>query len=181
MRVAPIIHIGGWPGAGKRSIGAVVAERLGGRLIDNHLMLDAARALYARGTDGSSALREEVREVILAHARALPPDIPIVLTDALAEEPAAIPLFQPTLDLARDRGATLKCFVLDLTLDANLMRLTDPGRSGRAKLRDAEVLREIRAKERLYLPEGAMVLDVSNLSVADAAARIIRLLEDADA
>lgn len=161
-----MIHIGGWPGAGKRTIGRIVADRLGGRLIDNHVMLDAARAIYARGTPQSAALREELRDLILSHARKLPADVPLVLTDALADEPAARPLFQPTLDLARDRGADLIVFVLDLSVDENQRRLADPSRVGSAKLTDGAVLQRIRSHERLYEPEGAVVLEVTDLSAA---------------
>ncbi|MEO1364182.1 MAG: nucleoside kinase [Pseudomonadota bacterium] len=169
MTAAPVIHIGGWPGAGKRTIGRIVADRLGGRLIDNHLMLDAARAIYARGTPGSMALREEVRELILSHARRLPADVPMVLTDALAQEPEAGPLFRPTVALARDRAAPLLPFVLELSLEENQRRLTDPSRLGGAKLTDVDVLFTLRQKSGLYLPTDAIVLDVTTLSADDVA------------
>ncbi|WP_299200456.1 hypothetical protein [uncultured Tateyamaria sp.] len=177
MSVAPVIHIGGWPGAGKKAIGQRVAERLGGRLIHNHLMLDAARALYARDTPESIAMREEVRNLILAHARRLPDDVPIVLTDALADEPAAKPLFQPTLDLARHRNAPLHLFVLDLSIDENQRRLSDPSRAGGTKLTDGDVLKTIRSREKLFTPAAAVVLDVTNLSADSAADKICRHLE----
>ena len=169
MGVAPVIHIGGWPGAGKRTIGRLVADKLGGRLIHNHLMLDAARALYARDTPQSIAMREEVRTLILAHARRLPESVPIVLTDALADEPAAIPLFQPTLDLAQDRHAPLHLFVLDLSVDENERRLTDRSRLDSAKLTDVEVLRSLRTNDRLFIKDEAHVIDVTTLSAVAAA------------
>ncbi|MEM9580322.1 MAG: nucleoside kinase [Pseudomonadota bacterium] len=181
MTSAPIIHIGGWPGAGKRAIGTELAKRMGGRLIDNHIMLDAARAIYERGTLGSSALREEVRAVLMSHAVKLPPGIPIILTDALANEAAAIPLFQYALDLARDRNAPLHCFVLDLSDTENLRRLQDSGRTGRAKLRDPEVLKHIRANDELYFPENAHRIDVTDLSISDAAECIWARVERSNA
>ncbi|GGX57588.1 hypothetical protein GCM10007385_28120 [Tateyamaria omphalii] len=177
MAVAPVIHIGGWPGAGKKAIGQRVANRLGGRLIHNHLMLDAARALYARDTLESIAMREEVRSLILDHARRLPNDVPIVLTDALADEPAAKPLFQPTLDLARDRNAPLHLFVLDLSIDENQRRLSDPSRAGGDKLTDGDVLKTIRSRDKLFIPAAATVLDVTNLSADSAADKICTHLE----
>ncbi|WP_299741876.1 hypothetical protein [uncultured Tateyamaria sp.] len=177
MSVAPVIHIGGWPGAGKKAIGRRVAECLGGRLIHNHLMLDAARALYARDTPESIAMREEVRNLILAHARRLPDDVPIVLTDALADEPAAKPLFQPTLDLARDRNAPLHLFVLDLSIDENQRRLSDPSRTGGDKLTDGDVLKTIRSREKLFVPTSAIVLDVTKLSAQSAADKVCMHLE----
>ncbi|MEM6758350.1 MAG: nucleoside kinase [Pseudomonadota bacterium] len=179
MPVAPIIHIGGWPGAGKQAVGRIVADRIGGRLIHNHLMLDAARALYARDTPESKALREEVRGVILAHARALPPEIPIVLTDALSAGNAdAARLFQPTLDLARDRGAPLVCFVLELSVEENVARLTEPARFGGAKLTDVDILLSLRERETLFLPDGAHVLDVTDLTPEQAADRMLLLAKN---
>ncbi|MEM6308724.1 MAG: nucleoside kinase [Pseudomonadota bacterium] len=170
--VAPVVHIGGWPGAGKRAIGRRLAELTNGRLIDNHVMLDAARAIYDRGSPGAADLREQVRDVILSHAKNLPGETTIILTDALADEPEARPLFAPTVTLAQARGAPLLSFILDLSVDENLTRLQSPERSGAAKLKDPDILRSIRAEQTLFVPEGAVTLDVTDLSV-DASAQIL--------
>ncbi|WP_171129226.1 MULTISPECIES: nucleoside kinase [unclassified Ruegeria] len=180
MSVAPVIHIGGWPGVGKMTIGRILAETLGGRLIHNHLMLDAARAIYARNTPESVAMREEVRHLIFDHARRLPKDVPIVLTDALADEPAALPLFQPTLDLANDRNAPLYLFVLDSSVEENQRRLRDPSRKGGAKLMDANVLASIRQTDTLFVPDEAVVLDVSKMAAQAAANEILTHLGKVD-
>ena len=171
--VAPVIHIGGWPGAGKRTIGRHLAARLNARLIDNHIMLDAARAIYDRGSPGAAELREEVREVILTHAHTLSDDVPVIFTDALADEPEARVLFAPTLAFAQKRGAPLVCFVLDLSVGENLTRLQTPDRSGAAKLKDPEILQQIRAEHRLFKPDGAIELDVTDLSPAESAELMI--------
>lgn len=181
MAAAPVIHIGGWPGAGKKTIGRIVTDRLHGRLVHNHLMLDAARAIYARDTPESVAMREEVRRLILEHARRLPARVPIVLTDALAEEPAARPLFEPTVQLARDRRAPLHVFVLDLDTDENCQRLVAPTRSGSAKLVDKDVLRHIRATSTLFVPQRATVLDVTALSAQEAADAVCVAVEGSNA
>ena len=149
-------------------------------MIHNHLMLDVARALYARDTPECAALREEVRELILRHARALPPDVPVLLTDALADEPAALSLFRYAEELARDRGTSLRVFVLDLSVAENRLRITDPMRAGGAKLMDVDVLEEIRAQERLFVTEGAVVLDVTAMSAEVAADEICHRLERMD-
>ncbi|MEL6467053.1 MAG: hypothetical protein AAFQ58_18990 [Pseudomonadota bacterium] len=140
-------------------------------------MLDAARSIYARDTPESVAMREEVRALILAHARRLPPQIPIVLTDALANEPEAIPLFQPTLDLARDRRAPLHLFVLNLSIAENTRRLTHPTRHSGDKLTDTEVLHHLRDRQTLFVPEQAQVLDVTHLSADAAASTIVQHVE----
>ncbi len=172
MTAAPVIHIGGWPGAGKLTVAKALAQRLGARLLHNHLMLDPANAVYDRGALGHGQLRAEVRAAVFAHAKALPAQVPIVLTDALADEPAADPLFQPTKDLAKARGARLLAVVLDLSIDENLRRLTDPSRHGRSKLTDPDILRNIRARDRLFVPEGGKVIDVTTQSPQQAAALI---------
>ncbi|WP_300055645.1 hypothetical protein [uncultured Roseobacter sp.] len=155
----------------------IVADHLGGRLIDNHLMLDAAGAIYDRGTSGWSVLREEVREVVFAHARRLPAEVAIVLTDALADEPAARALYQPAIDLAHVRGTRLFACVLDLDLEENRRRLIDPSRAGGAKLMDTDTLETIREHERLLVPDGAPLLDVTKMSPNEAAKVIIARLE----
>ncbi len=180
MPGAPVIHIGGWPGAGKRTIGRIVANRMSGRLIDNHIMLDAARAIYARGTEGSLQLREEVRAVIMSHARKLPADVPVVLTDAVAKEPVSDVMMQHTLDLACDRAAQLHIFVLGVSLEENLDRLCHPARCGGAKLTDPAVLKSLRQTQQLYQPESAIYLDVTELSAAEAADAICAYIEASD-
>ena len=40
-----MIHLNGYPGVGKLTVGRLLAQRLGGRLLDNHAMYDVAFAL----------------------------------------------------------------------------------------------------------------------------------------
>lgn len=173
MKVAPVIHIGGWPGAGKRSIGAILADRYGGRLLDNHGFLDLAQRVFDRNTRECAGLRRELRAVVLRAALSLPPAVPVIFTDALSDDPADEAMFQPVVDFARDRGADLRCIVLDIEEAENIVRLTDVGRGG-FKLRDPKVLRQLRGEHRLLQPAGAWHLDVTGLSAAEAAAAIAR-------
>ncbi|MEO0917923.1 MAG: AAA family ATPase, partial [Pseudomonadota bacterium] len=124
MSAAPVIHIGGWPGSGKRTIGRALADLCGGRLLDNHVFLDAALAVFDRGTQDCARLREDVREVILRAALTLPSHVPIILTDALSDSEADYALFKPTLDFAKDRAAPLRAVVLEIDEAENLARLT---------------------------------------------------------
>ena len=64
----PVIHICSWPGAGKATIGRILARRLGGRLIDNHLALDPASALFDRSDPRHRPLRARLRSTIDAAA-----------------------------------------------------------------------------------------------------------------
>ena len=166
----PIIHINSWPGAGKRTIAKELVQLVGGRLLDNHLILDPATALFPRGTPEAAALREAVRKVLFDAALTLPPDVPIVLTDALSDDDHH--LAAPSLDLARQRKAPFVPVVLDLDPDENSRRLTVLARSEGGKLTDAAILEDIRAQERLLRLPGAYDLDVTDLSPQEAASRI---------
>ncbi|WP_416065578.1 hypothetical protein ACK9YZ_02635 [Rhizobium sp. ZK1] len=42
------VHINGWQGTGKLTVGPLLAKSLGARLIDNHT-LNPAEVLFARG------------------------------------------------------------------------------------------------------------------------------------
>lgn len=77
-----LIHLNGQPGVGKLTVGRILAERLNGRLLDNHSVYNVAFAL----TDvRSSAFYDTVRAVrSIAYGRALElaRDVPLVLTNA---------------------------------------------------------------------------------------------------
>ena len=60
-----------------------------------------------------------IRAAIDQAALALPPETPLILTDALSDDPADDALFAPTRALARARGARLLCVTLDLDPQEN--------------------------------------------------------------
>lgn len=173
---APLIHICGWPGSGKATIGRLLAARTGGCLIDNHLMLDPASALFERGDPRHAALRAALRREIYAAAQTLPPEVVVIVTDALSDAPEDAALFAPTVDLAAARGAPLRAVTLDIDPEENRRRLTDPARAGRAKLRDPSVLDALRVRHALLRPAGAMHLDVTELSPNDAVGGLLEML-----
>src|SRR4051794_30771602 len=81
-----IVHINGWPGTGKLTIARILARRLDAKLLDNHTLLNPAESLFERGDPLHSSLRQEVRTATLNHAARLPAGVPLVFTDALAED-----------------------------------------------------------------------------------------------
>lgn len=173
-----VLHINGWPGSGKRTIGGIVAEKIGGRLLDNHVMLNPAEALFERGDPLHASLRNAVREVTLDHAERLEPGVSIVLTDALSEDDADTASFEHYRRLAENRSARLVSVVLDIAPEENARRLVSPGRNDALKLTSTEVLEATRSRYRLLRPSGIEVidLDVTELSAAEAAGEIIDLL-----
>ena len=167
---APVIHICGWPGSGKATIGRILAHQLGGRLIENHLMIDPASAVFDRGDPRHAALRREVRTAIFRATCALPADIPLILTDALASTDHD--LFTPTQKLAQARKAPMICVTLNIQPDENIRRLQSDDRKSRAKLTDPSVLETLRARHDLLSPNDALQVDVTALSAQAAATEI---------
>ncbi len=169
---APVIHICGWPGSGKRTIALHLRDRIGARLIDNHLILNPASALFDRGTVERSRLREELRAVTYRAAESLPADTPLILTDALASSDAGTNLIEPTKALAAARGAPLWPVILGISNEENRRRLCDPARDGTGKLVDPAILDDLRQTHSLLRLPGVWDLDVTHLEASEAAARI---------
>lgn len=170
-----VLHINGWPGSGKRTIGAIVADRIGGRLLDNHVVLNPAEALFERDDPLHTSLHEAVRAAALDHAARLAPGVAIVLTDALSDDADDSATFERYRHLAERRTARLVAAVLDITPTENARRLVSPGRHEQRKLTRPEVLDRLRARYRLLRPAGteSIGVDVTDLSAGQAATRIL--------
>jgi len=175
--VAPLIHICGWPGSGKMTIGRALAKRIGGRLLHNHLALDPANALFDRADPAHLALREALRAQIYDAALTLPNDVPLIVTDALQEAEFDRRLFEPTRLLAARRGAALLAVTLELSPEENRRRLSSSERAARPKLGRVEVLDKLRETCTLLRPDGAVPFNVNDLTPSQAAQGIARLLD----
>ena len=114
--------------------------------------------------------------VLYDAALGLPDDVPIILTDALAQTDAESSLVLPFLDFVAQRGAPLIPFVLQIDAAENRKRLTDPARVDTGKLTDADVLEDLRARHTLLHLPGAQLLDVTNLTPYQAAENIAQAL-----
>ena len=173
-----ILHINGWPGCGKLTIARLVAARLDARLLDNHVLLNPAEALFGRDDPLHRSLRYKLREIVFTYAAQVTPDVPIVFTDALADDPGDAVLFEDYRALARSRSARLVSAVFDCDPDENVRRLTQAGRAEQRKLTRPAVLRDLRDKYVLLRPDGVqrIELDVTRLSAEDAAAALVERL-----
>jgi hypothetical protein len=173
-----ILHINGWPGSGKLTIGQIVAGRLGARLLDNHTVLNPAEALFERDDPLHGSLQRKLRDIVFMYAAQLPPSVHIVLTDALADDSHDKALFDEYRALARARSVRLVAAVLDCDLDENVQRLTDERRVDHRKLISPAVLRDIRSKYRLLRPGDVELieLNVTRLTAEAAASGIVNRL-----
>lgn len=173
-----ILHINGWPGSGKLTIGRIVAGRLGARLLDNHTLLNPAEALFEHEDPLHGSLRRELRDVVFMYAAQLSPGVSIVLTDAIADDSHGEALFNDCRALARARSARLVAVVLDCDLDENVQRLANERRADHRKLTSPAVLMDLRRKHRLLRPGDVelMELDVTRLTAEAAASGIVKRL-----
>ena len=174
-----IIHLNGWPGAGKRTIGECLARCLDARFVHNHLLHDVAIACCGLEDAGRWALCDAVRSAAYDALAARPAFETFVMTNALcdgcAREEAA---WRHVVALAERRGVRLVPVVLEADLAENRRRVASPGRGGR-KLSDPEVLASLVATAAIQRPPSPdlLVLDVTRLAAEEAAGRIHRHVE----
>jgi len=165
-----LIHINGWPGAGKLTVGRALAERLGGALLDNHTLLNPAEALFDRKDPGYAELRSGVRRLVLQGAAADASKRPLVVTDALGDDEAH--LLEDWRLVAAARHALFLPVVLDCAWEENRRRLVSQGRKERHKLTRIEVLDSLRKEHALLRPADAFGLDATFLLPEESARRI---------
>lgn len=170
-----IIHFNGWPGVGKKTIGEIVAARLGARFIHNHLLHDVAIACHGLNDPARWALYEEVRRAAYEALRLRPRAEVFVMTNALCTNSARErDAWGHVVDLAVDRGVPLIPIVLEADVAENVRRIQDSERVGR-KMTDPDLLREFMATDTIQRPDvpELLVLDTTKLTSAGAAEVII--------
>lgn len=161
-----IIHINGWPGVGKKTVGQLVSRNLGARFIHNHLLHDVAIACTDLTGTARWTLYEKVRVAAYDALANLPVNETIIMTNALCagseRERAA---WIHVVDLAILRLAPLIPIVLETTLEENLRRLKDPSRDA-SKLREENLLAEYRAADEIQKPlvKELLVINTTSLS-----------------
>jgi broad-specificity NMP kinase len=169
-----IVHLNGWPGVGKKTIGRILAERLGARFIHNHVLHDVA--IVCAGFDGPDrwALYETVRAAAYDALARRPATEPFVMTNGLCvNAPRERKAWGHIVELAMARNAPLVPVVLHAEIDELARRVASNDRVG-AKLSDAVALRDMVATDTLQRPavDELIEIDVTRLSAAQAAEEI---------
>lgn len=175
-----IVHLNGWPGAGKLTVARVLARKLRARLLDNHTLHNVAASLCDRGTDAYWTLYERVRDLAYDRICALPPGAVLVMTNSfLKEPPRDVEAWGRIRDLAASRGDRLVAVTLECDLDENLVRIGGADRAGNRKLTDPEPLIAWRDEYHLIVDDADhwVVVDNTRLTPEQAADRIVAYLD----
>lgn len=169
-----MIHLNGYPGVGKLTVGRLLAQRLGGRLLDNHAIYDVAFALAEFRSPAWDRLARGVRDVAFAGVEALPPQVPVVTTNACSDSDWGREMWRAMLDLAARRGSRFLVVSMTCAPQENARRLGSAGRGG-GKMTDPLALEAYRRNWTLLEDggDGLLRLDCTKLS-AEASATAIQ-------
>jgi len=113
MLTATIIYIVGPPGVGKYTVGRLLAEQLGCKLVDNHYWLNIVFSLVEQ--DGVTPLplavwplAGQVRNAVLDTISTLsPPHWNFIFTHSALDDPAELVVFEDIKRVAQRRGSRL--------------------------------------------------------------------------
>jgi hypothetical protein len=165
----------GRPAVGKLTVGRELAKISGYRLFDNHLVVDAALAVYDFGSPGFIALREALWRVAferIAQDQALTGLIFTFTPEATVPQQFVDDLFA----LFLKAGIATRCVELTAPETTIMERLARADRASKGKLVEVEAYRQLRDSGAFNSPvitHNRLVLDTSTLSATEAAQKIV--------
>ncbi len=170
-----IVELSGHAGVGKFTIGRILAELLGAKLLDNHTIYNPAFAITEFRSPEFYETVRAVREVAFARAAQLPPNVPLILTTAPGTNRTWGAEWQSAIRaLADRRSCKLLAVHLVCGIDEHRRRLETPERTLLQKLTDMEALGDLSGRPALLdHADDAIQIDVGGLS-PEAAAQSIK-------
>lgn len=177
-----IIALIGKPGVGKFTVGSLLAEMTGARLVDNHSINNVI--FNAIAADGVSQLPPEiwvqvgrVRAAVLETVATIAPrHLSFIFTNFMVgDDPAEYAAFLELVRLAEVRGAAFVPVILHCRTEELVKRIVSPDRRIRMKLIDPGVGAQINEEVPQFSTDhpNLLELDVSERSPEDAASLIL--------
>lgn len=172
-----LINLNGWPGVGKLTTARELRKLIGGKLLDNHTILNVGKALTEEGTPEYYSLVRAVRTAAFARILGLPQTLPVIFTNVVARGGNSGFLeenWQALIYLARARNCPLFSVTLTCSAVENARRIVGDDRGILQKKQNPELLTEL-ARMRSLFDDGASfrtVIDNTELSPLETAQRI---------
>ncbi|MBB3692485.1 hypothetical protein [Sphingomonas sp. BK580] len=160
-----------------------ISTRLHARLLDNHTLINPAKALFAYGSPDYYELIQGVRKAAFRSAARLPRDVSIILTNVLASggpSDYAFEHWQAIRALATERKVPLLSVTLDCEPGEQARRMVAADRKSRMKMTDPSVIQTLRESRRLF-DDGAdhrLSIDNTRLSASGCADQILRWIKE---
>jgi len=170
-KVDMIIHLNGWPGVGKMTIGQELANDLGARFIHNHTLHDVAFACAGYGDKDRWLLYDKVRQAAYQVLENRPTSETFVMTNALCKESEKeIEAWEHVVHLAVARNVVLIPVVLNASQEEISKRIASPNRL-KTKLKEPAGLSSMMEEYTLQIPNvrETILLNVNALSAKQAA------------
>src|SRR5258706_8157445 len=132
-----IVHINGYPGVGKLTVGRLLANRIGARLLDNHSIYNIALALTAFKSKAYYETLRATRAIAYARVLELPRNVAVILTNAhFSDSEWGNESWNAAIALARERGVPHFVVILDCDAAENARRIESEDRDLKRKPRD---------------------------------------------
>lgn len=169
-----IVELNGQAGVGKFTIGRILAQRIGAKLLDNHTIYNPAFAVTEFRSPEFYETVRAVREIAFERAAQLPSIVPIIVTTAPGTDRAWGEEWQAAFRrLADARDSRLLAVHLTCAEEEHHKRLVTPERTLLRKLTDVAALGPLADRPALlHHADAVLELEVGHLA-ADAAAHAI--------
>ena len=171
-----LVFIYGPPASGKYTIARKVSEKTGLPLFHNHLIVDAVGSVFPFGSKHFRRLREKFW---FETFEAAVEDGASILFTYLPEDTVRPDFVSSVTDLVKRRGGDTLFVKLDLSRDAQRMRIMNVDRANFGKLRDIEILEanfdQFEASI-ATMPQPDLVINTETTTPDAAAEQVITLL-----
>lgn len=183
--VVMIVHLLGWPGAGKLTVAREMREQAASLdvalvVVDNHLTsAPILEVVEANGTDqlpdGTWDHVARIRDVVydaiesLAHA-----ETSFVFTNVLVGSDSRSPMVVDRLSrLAKARQTAYVPILLRCRPEEHRARSSTPARAEKRKWIDPDGIRRFADTETLHVPPGTITIDTADLDAAEIASVVL--------
>lgn len=167
-----VVFMLGYPGVGKRTVGACLADLLDGVLVDNQLINRPLLELFR--WDGKESIPMEIwdrvvpiREAVLGTIEDLAPKSnSYIFTNVLKDEVASAAHFDSIRSLAHRRGSLFLSVMLICDIDVQVGRIDNPDRIALRKGSDPEGYRRHRLDTKLFQPSAGEMIHLDTTATA---------------